>query len=139
MSGFTLMGDAFALRVAATLLHFVWQGLVLALIAVLLNRLLCNASARARYSVNVGLLLAMVACLPLTFAIIDGAATDMSAREMAGTNFDVRTGFETRASEGSPFPGEPAESSVMPQDVADGNEKFASPPNGGTVRNENVD
>lgn len=124
------MDDVFALRVAATLLHFVWQGLILSLTAALLNRLLRNVSARARYSVNVGLLLAMAACLPLTFAVIDGSTADRSAMEMARSKFEVDTVFENRASEGSPFTGESAGPMVMQQQVGEANGKSASPPNG---------
>jgi beta-lactamase regulating signal transducer with metallopeptidase domain len=122
MFGLTLMGDAFALRVAATLLHFVWQGQVLALVAVLLNRLLSNASARARYSVNVCLLLAMVACLPLTFSIIDGSTV-----EIARSNVDAGTDFGNPATGGSPSAAESAEPLVMPEHLADVDEVTAAP------------
>ena len=73
MFGFIWAGDAFALRVAATLLHFVWQGLILAFVVLAASVLLRRASARARYSVNVVTMLAMAACLLSTFAMLGGA------------------------------------------------------------------
>ncbi len=113
MSGFTWMGDAFALRVAATLLHFVWQGAALALIAVLLNQLLCNATARTRYSVNVGLLVAMVACLPLTFVILGGPTV-----ELARSNSETSARANVSTAEASVGP-EPIGAVSIPKQVAE--------------------
>ena len=76
MSEFTLMGDAFALRLATTLMHFVWQGLLLAIVAVVAGRTLHKASAGTRYSINVCALFAMLACLPTTFFILGGSVGD---------------------------------------------------------------
>lgn len=76
MSGFTWSGDAFALRVAVTLLHFVWQGLILAFVVLAAGVLLRRASARVRYSVNVITLLAMVICLPLTFVMLGNSTPE---------------------------------------------------------------
>lgn len=107
------MGDAFALRVAATLLHFVWQGAVLGLIAVLLNQLLRNASARARYSVNVGLLVAMVACLPVTFVILGGPTA-----ELARSNSETHARPGLSAAE-VPLGSEPIDAVSIPNKVAE--------------------
>jgi hypothetical protein len=84
MSEFSWTGDAFALRVAATLLHFVWQGLILALVVLAAGVLLRRASARLRYSVNVATMLAMVICLPLTFAML-GDSTGQAIRSSVAT------------------------------------------------------
>lgn len=73
MSEFTLMGDAFALRLATTLLHFVWQGLLLAIVAAVAGRTLHKASASTRYSINVCTLFAMLVCLPTTFFVLGGS------------------------------------------------------------------
>ena len=67
MSAFALGGETFALRVAATLLHFFWQGFFIAVGVLVLGLLLRNVPARIRYAVNVAALLLMVACLPATF------------------------------------------------------------------------
>lgn len=107
------MGDAFALRVAATLLHFVWQGAALALVAVLLNQVLRNVSARARYSVNVGLLVAMVACLPLTFVSLNGPTA-----ELARSNSETSARANLSTAEASVGP-EPIGAVSIPKQVAE--------------------
>lgn len=84
MSGFTWAGDAFALRVALTLLHFVWQGLILAFVVLVAGVLLRRASARVRYSVNVITLLAMVTCLPLTFAMLGDSTPESGVFDASG-------------------------------------------------------
>lgn len=86
MSGFTWAGDAFALRVAVTLLHFVWQGLILAFVVLAASVLLRRASARVRYSANVVTLLAMVICLPVTFAILGNSSPESEAPDVSATN-----------------------------------------------------
>lgn len=64
-------GEAFSLRLAITLLHFVWQGLVIAAVVLLSGWMLRTGSARLRYAVNVAGLFCMLACLPVTFALVD--------------------------------------------------------------------
>jgi beta-lactamase regulating signal transducer with metallopeptidase domain len=124
MSGFTWMGDAFALRVAATLLHFVWQGLALALIAGLLIRSMYSASARARYSVNVGLLLAMVVCLPVRFAVLDG-----STLKMARSNFETSARADVLAAEETPFVAQTTDSAAATPQFAELDAAAISPQN----------
>ena len=46
MSAFTWIGDSFAMRVAATLLHFFWQGLLVAAVVVVAGLLLRSRVAR---------------------------------------------------------------------------------------------
>ncbi|MFT5328464.1 MAG: beta-lactamase regulating signal transducer with metallopeptidase domain, partial [Planctomycetaceae bacterium] len=115
MSEFSWTGDAFALRVATTLLHFVWQGLILAFVVGMAGVLLQRASARCRYSVNVVTLLAMVTCLPVTFAMLGDSSGDTiqlsvtTAADPAETRtahefltaYDS-TGIEHRRVEGTP-------------------------------------
>ena len=86
MSEFTSAGDAFALRVATTLLHFVWQGLILAFVVLVASVLLRRASARVRYSVNVVTLLAMVVCLPVTFAGLGDSIPESEALDTSAAN-----------------------------------------------------
>ena len=114
MSGLTWLGDAFALRVAATLLHFVWQGLILTIVAVVISSLLRHASARTRYSVNVGTLLLMVACLPVTFAL-QGTSLD----GMSGAKSESGVGSETHATETSPPAGNMIDSIAPSPDVSE--------------------
>jgi len=96
MSEFTWAGDAFALRVAATLLHFVWQGLILAFVVGVAGVLLHRASARVRYAVNVVTLLAMVNCLPVTFAMLGDSTGDtiQSSVATAADPAETRTAHE---------------------------------------------
>jgi hypothetical protein len=68
LAGFTL-GD-FALRLTVTLLHFLWQGLVIALVVFIATQTMSQASARARYAVSFAGLLLMAACVPVTFALL---------------------------------------------------------------------
>ena len=76
MSAFTWIGDSFAMRVAATLLHFFWQGLLIAGFVVVAGLFLRRASAKLRYSVNVAALMLMAACLPVTFVLVSISEED---------------------------------------------------------------
>ena len=71
MNTFAWLDESFSLRLAATLLHFLWQGLAVALIVLVTGWLLKRVSAQVRYSINVAAMLVMVACLPVTFALVD--------------------------------------------------------------------
>lgn len=68
MSFLNLLDHAFALRLTITLLHFLWQGTLVALVAVLASHVLRRTSAQSRYLLNVTALLLMAMCVPLTFA-----------------------------------------------------------------------
>ena len=57
-----------ALALALTLLHFVWQGCVVALAYVAFVRSVAPLSARVRYSTAIGLFVVMACCPVLTFA-----------------------------------------------------------------------
>ena len=58
-------------RLTWTLLHFVWQGLAVALLLAALMWILGVRKAHTRYALSVLALLAMVACLPATFALME--------------------------------------------------------------------
>lgn len=58
-------------RLAESLLHFLWQGSVLAAVVLLADRCL-SGSARWRYAVHVAALLMMLACVPVTYAVLEG-------------------------------------------------------------------
>ena len=59
-----------ASRIALTLVHFLWQGMLLGLLFWLIGALLRNNSARARYNVFLAGLLAMTGCAVATFAVL---------------------------------------------------------------------
>lgn len=76
MSAFTWIGDSFAMRVAATLLHFFWQGLLVAAVVVVAGLLLRKSSAKLRYSIIVLALMLMAACLPVTFGLVSVGSSE---------------------------------------------------------------
>ena len=55
-------------RLTLTLLHFLWQGAVIAVCTAILNRLMHQAASHSRYVMNVTALIAMACCLPVTFS-----------------------------------------------------------------------
>ena len=71
-----LLDSAFSLHLTLTLAHFLWQGLVIAALAAAASRCLRGASAQSRYLIHVAALLLMVACLPVTFAVVRGMASE---------------------------------------------------------------
>ena len=54
-----------------TLLHFLWQGAVIGLLALVASRLLRSQSASIRYWLNAVALLACPICVACTFAVVD--------------------------------------------------------------------
>src|SRR5262245_7262854 len=75
------LSDLFSWRLTQTLLHFLWQGAVIGLAALLLDRLMKRASSSARYSLHLSALLLMTVCLPLSFASLDAANGRPDARD----------------------------------------------------------
>jgi beta-lactamase regulating signal transducer with metallopeptidase domain len=65
-----LLQSDFSIRLTQALLHFLWQAAAIGLLAVVLNHCLRKSSSRLRYGVNVAALLLMLACLPVTFAVV---------------------------------------------------------------------
>src|SRR5580704_14495503 len=68
----------FAIPMTLTLLHFLWQGALLGLVAMVADRWLRRRSSRARYAVFVGILLLMVVAPLATYWVIGGRAGDTS-------------------------------------------------------------
>src|SRR5690349_21177975 len=58
-------------RLAESLLHFIWQGSLLAVIALVADRGLRGCSAQLRYAVHVAALFLMLACVPVTYAVLE--------------------------------------------------------------------
>lgn len=75
MNAIEWLGGSLSLRVTIALLHFLWQGLAVAVLVVIAGRLLRQADPRLRYGLNVAALLVMAACLPVTCALIDLSGT----------------------------------------------------------------
>ncbi len=59
---------------ALVLLHFLWQGAAIAVIAAVIAGLLRGSSAQSRYVVHLAAMLLMAACLPITFAFVAARA-----------------------------------------------------------------
>lgn len=70
MNGVLALDDAFYLHAALTLLHFLWQGLLLAAIACLTGWCLHNRSAAIRYQIYAAAMVLMLACLPATLVLL---------------------------------------------------------------------
>ena len=64
-----LFDETLALRLVQSLAHFLWQGCVLAVIAVVAGSALKRATAHVRYSFHVTTLLVMTACMPVTLTL----------------------------------------------------------------------
>jgi WD40 repeat protein/beta-lactamase regulating signal transducer with metallopeptidase domain len=65
-----LLEPALSLRLTLTLLHFLWQGALLGLVALAADRALRRATSRVRYAMFVGILAMMGAALPATFSLV---------------------------------------------------------------------
>ncbi len=79
MNMLTWLDESFSLRFVITLLHFLWQGVTVALVVMLAGWLLKRAAAQVRYAIGVVAMLGMVACLPITFALVDVRGPDAEA------------------------------------------------------------
>ena len=71
MNVFDLIDPSFSYRLIATLMHFLWQGCLVALLAVLGDWLLSRAAASWRYALHVAALAIMVGCVAVTFSRIE--------------------------------------------------------------------
>ena len=65
----TIFNPEFCVRLTWTLLHFLWQGVAVALLALVTNALLRCMGAAVRYWVFVVALAIMVLCPPITFLV----------------------------------------------------------------------
>ena len=69
----------FFVHLAQCLGHFLWQGLLIAVLATMAAWLLRRGSAQSRYLVYLTALLAMGACLPSTFVLLRAAGSAATA------------------------------------------------------------
>jgi beta-lactamase regulating signal transducer with metallopeptidase domain len=65
-----LLDPAITVRLTLTLLHFLWQGALLGLVALAADRVLQRVSSHVRYGMFVGVLVTMGAALPATFLLV---------------------------------------------------------------------
>ncbi|MBI3864383.1 MAG: hypothetical protein HY290_21065 [Planctomycetia bacterium] len=66
-----ILDQSLCIRLTATLLNFLWEGLAIGLCAWLLAWLCRTASAQVRYGIHVVSLALMALCVPLTYALVD--------------------------------------------------------------------
>jgi hypothetical protein len=81
--------DATSIRCMLTLMHFVWQGLVIGGFAAAATVLLQQKSARALYSLLVVALAAMAACPVMTFCLLEGSAPSPVTEPPQGATGDA--------------------------------------------------
>ena len=80
MNPVDMLDAGISLRLTVTLLHFLWQGCAVALLAFVAGWALQRASANARYAVNVVALLLMAVCVPVTFALVHLPTLESASR-----------------------------------------------------------
>jgi len=91
MTQFAWLDTTFCARLTLTLGHFLWQGLVIAFLAMCVGRLLRGVSAAARYRVFAVALLLMAACPPVTFCLLE-STRPVSAVDSSRTAFSAVDG-----------------------------------------------
>ena len=88
-------------RLTWTLLHFLWQGIGIALVLEALVRVLRVRRAATRYLLCVAAMLAMVACPPITFHVLSAPTRDAALPEVNGSQ---AARARTPMSEARPYP-----------------------------------
>ena len=96
------LDESLSIQLVRTLLHFLWQGAIIALVDFAVAQFLKGGSARARYSLHVAALLAMACCLPITFAHLGSAAAIGEAASNASTPEMPRREPSVATSDGLP-------------------------------------
>ena len=92
--------DSLALRLVQALLHFLWQGCAVALVAMTVGTTLKRGSAHLRYSFYVAAMLVMVVCLPVTFTLLG----DPRNGEVELPSLTKSPGSGTTSRDGAVFP-----------------------------------
>jgi len=63
--------EALYLRLTVAMVHFLWQGFLVAFLAILASRVFGKNSSRVRHGIYLGSLLIMVSCVTVTFGAIE--------------------------------------------------------------------
>ena len=80
MAVLEFFGEPFCQRLAATLLHFVWQGFLIAGLAAGLIRILCIRRPQSRYVLHLATLVLATCCPLVTFFMIESSPESGNAR-----------------------------------------------------------
>ena len=70
MIGLSLFDSTLSLHLAISLLHFLWQGLLISLVVVVCDATIGRKRAHVRYAVNFSALMLMLICLLVTFGLV---------------------------------------------------------------------
>jgi beta-lactamase regulating signal transducer with metallopeptidase domain len=92
-------------RLTITLLHFLWQGVAVGIVAAVLGRMLLRASSQVRYMIHLVALLAMCCCVPLTFSLVklrEPAAFTSGSVDESPTDLATNVDLDSRSS--TPLP-----------------------------------
>ncbi len=105
MSIVDIAGADLCVRAAQALMHFLWQGLLLAAIVAIVNRLCRQRTASLRYGVSFGALLIMAVCLAVTLVLVPSSYVP---------GVDARPSVQTHTPANSPDSGEALSASTGP-------------------------
>ena len=83
---FADFNDQYVFRLGYALLHFVWQGAIVALIAAVVLRIMRPATADRRYIVLLSLLLVMAVCPVVTYRLISGTTSHEASHAVAAAS-----------------------------------------------------
>jgi len=92
--------EDFSLRVAITLLHFLWQGVAIGAVVLLTNRILRTSSATSRYLLHTVALLLLPLCVVMTFAVaeVPSGWRPVTTEELVTASSNSSTEFEPAVS-----------------------------------------
>lgn len=114
MLDLVFVDGSFAVRLTVTLLHFLWQGCLLGVVALAGAALFGRISAKVRYAVHLSAMLAMLLCLPVTWLAIGdydrisksaGHSEQHPVRPSANVDSESTLSFESDRSIGALLPG----------------------------------
>ena len=87
----TWLDPQFCTRLAMTLVHFLWQGLLIGAVVCISTFALASHRATARYQIGLLALFAMLLCLPLTYAYLASAdLVVIAAAASRAASFGIR-------------------------------------------------
>ena len=124
------MSEVYSLRLAQTLLHFLWQAAAIGMLVFLVEKIQLKLSARKKYTMHVAALLVMAGCLPLTFAFVPNSESMHSDLRQLSTSERIATFPLTQPSNEHNSLSAIAESdSSTPLDSTTETEAVSQPPN----------
>ena len=99
MSGFNLFDTEVSARIVLTLLHFLWQGLLIAIVVGVVNQILRRATATGRYLLSFTAMALMLVCLPVTFWYVSPEGGLAQSRELSNFSTEESTSLPLRRSD----------------------------------------